>query len=117
MARDCGVDALFVEAPQSLDELDAIAAALPGIPLVANMVEAGRTPLLTPQELAARGFRFVITPVGGLFAATKALRDAYGVLRSAGTLRDHLDRLVAFDDFTAIVGLPAISALERTYAS
>jgi 2-methylisocitrate lyase-like PEP mutase family enzyme len=117
MARDCGVDALFVEAPQSLDELDAIAAALPDIPLVANMVEAGRTPLLTPAELAARGFRFVITPVGGLFAATRALRDAFGVLHEEGTLRNHLDRLVPFDEFTAIVGLPEIAELESRYAT
>jgi 2-methylisocitrate lyase-like PEP mutase family enzyme len=116
MARDLGVDAVFVEAPQSLAELDAIASALDGACLVANMVEAGRTPLLTPAELAARGFRLVVTPVGPLFAAARALREAYGLLHRDGSLRDHLDRLVGFDEFTAIVGLPEIQALEQRYA-
>jgi 2-methylisocitrate lyase-like PEP mutase family enzyme len=59
----------------------------------------------------------VITPVGGLFAATRALRDAFGVLHEEGTLRNHLDRLVPFDEFTAIVGLPEIAELESRYAT
>jgi len=106
MARDLGVDAVFVEAPQSLSELDDIAAALPDVVLVANMVEKGKTPLLTPSELTDRGFTLVVSPLSGLLSATKALADAYSRLQSFGTLRDHLGTITAFDEFTDIVGLP-----------
>ena len=106
MARDLGVDAVFVEAPQSLNELDEIAAALPDVVLVANMVEKGKTPLLTPSELADRGFTLIVSPLSGLLSATKALGEAYERLQSFGTLRDHLSTITAFDDFTDIVGLP-----------
>lgn len=105
MARDLGVDAVFVEAPESVAELEAVAAGLAGVALVANMVEAGRTPLLAPDELAALGFRLVLSPVSVLFAATRAMRDALGALRTEGTLRDRLDTLVGFSEFGDIVGL------------
>lgn len=104
-AAELGVDAVFVEAPESGEELIAIADALPGVPLVANMVEAGRTPLLTPAELGDHGIRLIVSPLSGLFAATRALAGAYATLRAEGTLRDHLDTLVGFDDFGEIVDL------------
>ena len=106
MARDLGADAVFVEAPQSLEELDQIASALPDVVLVANMVEKGKTPLLTPEELTDRGFCLVVSPLSGLLSVTKALGSAYATLRSSGTLRDHLETITAFDDFTDLVGLP-----------
>ena len=106
MARDIGVDAVFVEAPQSVEEMQEISAALPDIVLVANMVEKGKTPLLTPSELADLGFRMIVSPLSGLLAASKALGDAYGVLHAQGTMRDHQDLLTPFNDFTDIVGLP-----------
>lgn len=117
MARDVGVDAVFVEAPESIAELERIAGTVDGVVLVANMVETGRTPLLAPDELAALGFRLVLSPVGGLFAAAKALRDAYGSLHATGTLRDRLDSLVGFAEFGAIVGLPAHDAEARRFAA
>ncbi len=105
MARDLGVDAVFIEAPQSIQELEAIAAALPDVPLVANMVEKGKTPLLTPGELLDLGFALVVTPLSGLLAATRALGSAYDVLFSQGTMRNNLGDLTSFDDFTDLVGL------------
>ena len=115
MARDTGVDALFVEAPESVAELEAIAAALPDVTLVANMVETGRTPLLTGTELADLGFRLVVSPLTALFAYVKAARSALDVLRERGSLRDDLDRLVAFDELTALVGLPDVLDVEQRY--
>ena len=106
MARDIGVDAVFVEAPQSVEEMQQIADALPDVVLVANMVEKGKTPLLTPSELAELGFRMIVSPLSGLLAVSKALGDAYGVLQKQGSMRDHQHLLTPFNDFTDIVGLP-----------
>lgn len=115
-ARDLGVDAVFVEAPESVGELEAIAAALPDVTLVANMVETGRTPLLTPDELADLGFRLVVSPLSALFTMVRSIRDSLHLLRDEGSLRGHLDRLVPFDDFTALVGLPQHLEMERRFA-
>jgi methylisocitrate lyase len=116
MARDTGVDALFVEAPESVAELEAIAAALGGeTTLVANMVETGRTPLLTPTELVELGFTLIVSPLSGLFAATRAMREALALLRERGSLRDDLGRLVDFDDFTRLVELDRHMELDQRY--
>lgn len=106
MARDLGVDAVFVEAPQSIADLEQIARALPDVVLVANMVEKGKTPLLTPGELGEMGFRLIVSPLSGLLWATRALGEAYAHLHAEGTLRDVLDRIEGFDEFTDLVGLP-----------
>jgi 2,3-dimethylmalate lyase len=115
MARDCGVDAVFVEAPESIDEMARIAAAIPDVTLVANMVEHGRTPLLTPAELADLGFRLIVSPVATLFAAVQAMQQALATLQSEGSMRDSLDRLVGFQEFTTLVGLDAHRDAEARY--
>ena len=115
MARDLGVDAVFVEAPESIDEMERIAAALGDVTLVANMVETGRTPLLTPQELADLGFRLIVSPLSALFTMVHAIRDSLAILREEGSLRGHLDRLVHFEDFGRVVGLAEQYALDEQY--
>lgn len=117
MAIDVGVDAIFVEAPESTDELEAIAKATPGVVRVANMIEAGRTPLLTPAELHDLGFDLIVSPLTGLFAVARALEEAYGVLRDEGSLRNRLDLLTTFDSFNAVVGLAGHYELESRYAT
>jgi methylisocitrate lyase len=115
MARDLGADAVFVEAPESVAELEQIAAALPDVTLVANMVETGRTPLLTPAELADLGFRLIVSPLSGLFTMVAALRSTFAVLNDSGTMREHLDDLVDFADFGRVVGLEEQYDLEARY--
>lgn len=115
MARDLGVDAVFVEAPESVDEMEQIARALPDVTLVANMVEKGKTPLLTPAELADLGFRLIVSPLSLLLAATKALEEAAAHLRAAGTMRDVLGTMATFDGFTDLVGLPEHLERESRY--
>jgi 2,3-dimethylmalate lyase len=105
MALDVGVDAVFVEAPESLSELERIAEALPGCVRVANMIETGKTPLLTPAELHDLGFDLIVAPLAGLYSAIKALTGAYATLADKGTLRDDLDGLLSFDEFNALVDL------------
>ena len=116
MAAAIGVDAIFVEAPQSVDELKAVADAVPDMVRVANMIEGGRTPLLTPEELHDLGYDLIVSPLTGLLAAAKALQDAYGTLHSEGTLRDHPELTIAFDDFGPLVELHRHYDLDARYS-
>jgi methylisocitrate lyase len=116
LAADVGVDAVFVEAPESVEEMEAITEATPGLIRVANMIEAGRTPLLTPKELHDLGFDLIVSPLTGLYASARALATAYGILRSKGSLRDDLDLLTDFPAFNAIVDLDHHYELEARYA-
>lgn len=115
MAADLGVDAIFVEAPESIAEMEAIARATPGCVRVANMIEGGRTPLRTPAELHDLGFDLIVSPLTGLLAATQQMRRAYAVLHEAGTLRDDLDLVTSFDEFGTIVELDRHYQLESRY--
>ena len=115
LAADLGVDAIFVEAPESADEMEAIAAATPGCVRVANMIEGGRTPLRTPAELHDLGFDLIVSPLTGLLAAARQMSAAYQVLHEMGTLRDHPDLVLSFDDFNPMVDLDHHYELERRY--
>jgi methylisocitrate lyase len=112
--REAGADALFVEAPQSFDELREIGRRLPP-PLVANMVEQGVTPELPAEELAALGFQMIVYPLSGLFAAARAMEDVYAVLRRDGSSRALRDRLLGFEAFNAIIGLEEKYALDAAF--
>ncbi|MBV8691935.1 MAG: isocitrate lyase/PEP mutase family protein [Actinobacteria bacterium] len=114
-AARLGVDAIFVEAPQGLDEMKVIADATPNTIRVANMVEGGKTALLTPKELHDLGYDLVVSPLSGLLAATKALADAYGTLQAEGTLRDHLETVVDFDAFGTVIDLERHYELDARY--
>ncbi len=111
-ARDLGADAVFVEAPESVAEFEAIAKAIPGLK-VANMVEGGRTPLLGPDELHQLGFDLIVHPLTALLAATKAIAGAYQTLRTRGTSRSAVDALVSFDEFNEIIDLDRYYQLDR----
>ncbi|MDQ3895905.1 MAG: isocitrate lyase/PEP mutase family protein [Actinomycetota bacterium] len=115
MAAELGVDAVFVEAPESLEEMAAVAEALPGVVLVANMIEAGKTPLLTPAELHELGYDLIVSPLSGLFAMAKSVATAYQVLADQGTLRDHLELVTGFDEFNHVVDLESHYRLEARY--
>ncbi len=116
MAADVGVDAVFVEAPESVAEMEAIAEATPGCIRVANMIEGGRTPLRTPGELHDLGFDLIVSPLTGLLAAARQMQRAYATLYQEGTLRDHLDLVTSFDEFGAIVDLDWHYQLEARYS-
>ena len=111
---EAGADLLFVEAPESEDEMARIAAALDA-PLVANMVDGGRTPVLPRDRLAALGFAVAIFPVTGLLAAAAALESAYGTLKregssvNAGPLHD-------FHAFNEKIGFPEVREFERKWS-
>lgn len=114
-ARDLGVDAVFVEAPPTVSALERVAAEVDGVVRVANMIEGGRTPLLSEAELHDLGYDLIVTPLTALFAATKAVEQVLSLLRREGTVREHQDMMVSFGAFEPIVDLDGHRALEERY--
>ena len=114
--KKVGADAVFIEAPETKEEMLEIARWVPG-PLVANMLERGVTPLMGPQELRDLGFDLVVWPLAPLYSVAKSLNEVYTTLRRDGTTVDILDRLMPFDEFNRIVGLEEKYRLDEKYRS
>lgn len=112
--HEAGADLIFVEAPETVEELRRIASEVKA-PLVVNMIEGGKTPLLPLEDLYEMGFVNVGYVLTGLFAAAKALDRAYRHLLAHGTSRGFEKNLMAFEEFTALVGLDAKYALDEKF--
>jgi 2,3-dimethylmalate lyase len=114
--KQAGADAVFIEAPETKEQMLAISRSVPG-PLVANMLERGATPLMGPQELRDLGFDLIVWPLAPLYSAAKSLNEVYTTLRREGTTVEILDRLMHFDEFNRIVGLEEKYQLDDKYRS
>jgi len=112
--KQAGADAVFVEAPESKEEMKEIARQVPG-PLVANMLERGVTPLMGPQELHELGFDLIVWPLAPLYSVAKSLTEVHSTLRDDGSTTKILDRLMPFDEFNEIVGLKEKYSLDEKY--
>jgi methylisocitrate lyase len=112
--KAAGADAVFIEAPESKEEMKEIATHVPG-PLVANMLERGVTPLMRPSELKALGYDLIVWPLAPIYAVAQSLAGVYGTLRSEGSTTQILDRLMPFDEFNKLVGLEEKYALDAKY--
>ncbi len=112
--KEAGADAVFVEAPESKEEMQEIARQVPA-PLVANMIERGVTPLMAPQELRDLGFQLVVWPLAPIYAVAQSLSNTYSTLRRDGTTAAILEELMPFDAFNAIVGLQEKYDLDSKY--
>jgi len=112
--KEAGADAVFIEAPESKEEMKEIAHQVQG-PLVANMLERGVTPLMGPKELKELGFDLIVWPLAPLYSAAQSLTEVYTTLRRDGSTLAILDRLMPFDDFNRIVGLEEKYALDAKY--
>ncbi|MCD0501700.1 isocitrate lyase/PEP mutase family protein [Bordetella petrii] len=114
---ECGVDAIFIEALRSPEQLDAACTRFAGrVPLLANMVEGGQTPIESAQALARRGFRIVIFPGGTARAVAHTLQAYYGSLRSHGTTAPWRERMLDFDQLNDLIGTPALMETGRRYS-
>ncbi len=113
--REAGADVLFVEAPKTRAELQRISPALKGVPLVANMVEGGKTPPLAAAELEALGFSLVIFPGGIVRALARTAGDYYASLAAHGTTEPFVDRMYDFTALNDVIGTPALIALGNQY--
>jgi 2-methylisocitrate lyase-like PEP mutase family enzyme len=110
-----GADVIFVEAPRSREELVAIAKAFPGVPLMANMVEGGKTPLFTAAELSELGVRLVIFPSSLLRRFARAGAELLAELRGRGTTSHLMDQMEPFAEFNRLLGLDELSELEERF--
>jgi len=113
--REAGADVLFVEAPKTRAELQRIPPALKGLPLMANMVEGGKTPPLAAAELEALGFSLVIFPGGIVRALARTASDYYASLAAHGTTGPFLGRMYDFAALNDVIGTPALIALGKQY--
>ena len=116
-ARACveaGADVIFVEAPQSLEELEIIAKSIDA-PLLVNMDEGTKTPLLTVRELEEMGFKIVIFPRSAPCAAAKAIQELMQLLKETGTTKNFAGRIVTFEERNLITGLARYKEMEEKY--
>ncbi len=110
-----GADILFVESPESEDEMRRIGCAF-DLPLLANMVDGGLTPVLSRALLEDIGYKLAIFPVTALLAATQAMQAVYAALREQGSSAGLQQPLMAFADLTMLMDFPAVHAFERRWA-
>ena len=114
--REAGADVLFVEAPRKREELARIGASTgKGTPLMANMVEGGKTPLMSAAELQALGFAFVIFPGAIVRALAKAAEEFYASLKANGSTEPFRQRMFDFDALNRLIGTPDMLARGKRY--
>jgi 2-methylisocitrate lyase-like PEP mutase family enzyme len=111
-----GADVLFIESPQSVAEMERIGAAFKGLPLLANMVEGGLTPVLPPPELQRIGYSIAIYPGAGFLAAGAALRAVYEHIGRTGSSIGAAAPLYDFKEFSKLMGFEAVWEFEKKWA-
>jgi 2-methylisocitrate lyase-like PEP mutase family enzyme len=114
--REAGADMLFVEAPRRRDELERVVTTLgEATPLMANMVEGGKTPILPASELEILGFSLVIFPGGIVRALARTAQEFYGAVQAHGTTDSLRPRMLDFDALNAVIGTPGLLERGRQY--
>jgi methylisocitrate lyase len=114
--EEAGADILFVEAPRTVQEMHRIRKSVRA-PLLANMVEGGKTPLLTMQELREIGYKVAIYPVSAWMACITAMQQLFSLLKAEGTTRNFASKMASFQEMFETVGLSKYRALEKKYAT
>jgi len=111
---EAGADVIFIEAPKTEEELREIPSALPDVPLLANMIEGGKTPCLSVQDLEKLGFKLGVFALSGLFAATKAIEDCFRFLKENGTTSG-FENTSSFKDYKELINIKKYQALEEKF--
>lgn len=106
-----GADVLFIESPESVEEMILITSSF-NVPVLANMVEGGRTPLLPAPELEAIGYNLVIFPTASTYITAQAMRNLMAELMKTGTTKHLMDQMIPFNDFNDLIGLTAYRKIE-----
>jgi 2-methylisocitrate lyase-like PEP mutase family enzyme len=113
---EAGADMLFVESPESEEEMATIGRDLGDMPLVANMVEGGRTPMLEPKRLAEIGYALAIYPVAGLLSAAAALNTVYRQISTTGSSLGSPAPLYPFAEMNRLMGFEEVWAFDKAHA-
>ncbi len=111
-----GADILFIEAPETIEEMERIGNNF-DLPLLANMVDGGRTPILNREELERLGFSIAIFPVTGFLAAAEAMASVYGHLKENGSSKGWPGALYPFNDFSLLMGFDKVWEFERRHTT
>lgn len=111
---EAGADAVFLDALRSREQMEAAVRAI-GLPMMANMVEGGVTPMFSAAELEAIGFALVIFPAGVVRAQAAVARDYYAELLGKGSSDGFRERMLDFDGLNEMIGTPEMLALGKTY--
>jgi len=111
-----GADMIFLESPQTVAELEIIAKELREVPLLVNMVEGGKTPVLPFEELEQMGYKIVLYPTSGIRAVAKTLQDVATHLFENRNAKGIEERLISFEGKNQITGLAATVALEKKFS-
>ncbi|MEU5884004.1 isocitrate lyase/phosphoenolpyruvate mutase family protein [Spirillospora sp. NPDC047279] len=109
--HDLGADAVFVDAPESVEHLERIAHEVPGR-LVVNMTESGRTPILPFAQIEALGFDLAIYPTAALRLAGRMISELYAGLRDTGSTADWSTRMMSLDEMNVLLGQGSVDAFE-----
>ena len=113
---ECGVDALFIEAVRSPEQMDVACGRFAGrIPMLANMVEGGKTPVIDAQSLGQKGYRIVIFPGGTARAVAHTLQGYYRSLHQHQTSLPWREQMLDFDGLNAVIGTPELLATGQRY--
>lgn len=113
--EDAGADIVFAESLESAEEMRAVTGSV-SVPTMANMVEGGRSPLLSAEELQALGYKFVIFPNAVTRTVAFAAAEMLDVLKAEGTTRNHLHRMLSFSQISQLVGASEAKSLEGRYS-
>jgi 2-methylisocitrate lyase-like PEP mutase family enzyme len=111
---EAGADVLFIESPESEAEMERICRSF-DVPLLINVVDGGRTPVLPKARLEALGFKLAIFPATGFLATAKALETVYGVLKEKGSTDTLTDEVYSFDGFTRMIGFEKVWEFEKRW--
>lgn len=112
---NAGADILFIEAPESMEEMERIGRSF-DLPLLVNMVDGGKTPILGREELERLGFSIAIFPVTGFLAAAAAMASVYGHMKENGSSNGWPGTLYPFNDFSLLMGFDKVWEFERRQA-
>jgi 2-methylisocitrate lyase-like PEP mutase family enzyme len=110
-----GADVLFIESPETVEELEKIGRTF-DMPLLVNVVEGGRTPQLAPEELQKLGFSLAIYPASGFLSVAKTLKDVYGEILARKGTQGAVGAMYPFSEMCELMGFPEVWAFDRAHA-
>ena len=112
---EAGADMLFIEAPESEAECEAVGRAFPDVPLLFNWADSGKTPALPLDRIRTLGYRLVIYPISTLLAATRAMQAVVATIARDGTPAGYSKQMPTFAEFNEFIGLPVVRELEQEF--